>query len=428
VKSSVEKTTPTHAVLTVEVPFAELQPHIDHAYHSLASKISIPGFRKGKVPKTLIEQRVGRAAVLDEAINDGLGSFYSAALRENKIFTIGGSTIDIKELVDNDKFIFTAEVDIRPDITLPNFSEMTITVDDVEVTDAEVLEQVDSLRARFGSLHALEGRAVENGLFTSIDLVAKINGEAIEGGTANDISYEVGTNRMIDGLDEALIGLNVGESNTFTTQLVGQKDGESGEVTVTVKAVKERELPELNDEFAKMASEFESIEELKADIKKRLDRIKQLEQASQARDLLVEKLTAEVEIPLPTNVVEAEVHAHLDSEGRLEDEAHRAEITESIGKQLLQEILFDNIVEGEDINVTEQELSEYIIRAASRYGMGPEDFVKEVTEAGQVQTMVGEVSRAKALASVLGRVKVVTKSGKAIDIESLNKLPESSNE
>ena len=421
-KSAVEKLSPTRVKLSIEVNFEELEPYIAGAYKTLGERINIPGFRKGKIPTAMIDQRIGRPAVLDEAINSGLSPFYSAALKEENVFVIGRPTIEIKELVDREKFSFTAEVDVRPELALPNFSEITLTVDDVVVSDDEVAEQVDALRARFGTLTTVE-KVIENGDFVSIDLVATVDGKEVDGGSANDISYEVGTNRMVDGLDEALAGLKAGESKRFDTKLVGQKDDEKGAVDVTVKAVKHRDLPELNDEFAKLASEFETLAELRADIQTRLERVKHLEQGAHARDLLVEKLQAEVEIPLPANVIEDEVNDHLEKEGRLEDAVHRAEVTEEVTKSLTQEILFDSIVQAEQVSVNENELTEYLVRASSRYGMTPDQFIKEVSEAGQITTMVAEVSRAKALAGVLARVKVVTKSGKVVNLEELAPKP-----
>ena len=291
-------------------------------------------------------------------------------------------------------------------------------VDDIEVSDKEVEDQIDALRARFGTLSTVE-KTVENGDFVSIDLLAQIDGKDVEGGSANDISYEVGTNRMVDGLDEALAGLKAGESKSFETQLVGQKDGEKGTVSVTVKAVKKRDLPDLTDEFAKLASEFETLEELRKDVTTRLEKIKHLEQGAHARDLLVEKLITEINIPLPQNIIDEEVNDHLEKEGKLEDDVHRKEVIEQTTKALSQEILFDTIVTEEKVQVSEGELSEYLVRSAQRYGMAPEEFVKEIQKAGQVSGMVAEVARAKALAQVLSRVKVKTKSGKDVNLEDL---------
>jgi trigger factor len=422
-KSVVEKLSPTRVKLSIEVSFDELTPHIDGAYKTLSEKINIPGFRKGKVPSAMIDQRVGRGAVLDEAINAALPTFYSQAAKENDVLVIGRPNVDITELKDNEKFAFTVEVDVRPEIELPNFSQIEIKVDDVKVNEADVDEQIQSLRTRFGTLTTVE-KTVVKGDFVTIDLVATKDGAELDGGTANDLSYEVGSASMIDGLDEALIGLNAGGEKSFDTALVGMKEGEKGTVKVSVKAVKERELPPVDDAFAKLASEFETLADLKADLTTRLTRLKEMEQGAQARDLLVEKLTATVEIPLPAEIIEAEVNDHLEKEGRLEDDKHRAEVNEEVRTTITREFLLDSIVKAESIAVNETELTEYLVRAAARYGMSPDQFIKEVSDAGQVSTMVAEVARAKALAAVLGRVKVVDQSGKKVDLEALRPQPQ----
>jgi trigger factor len=417
-KSDVEKLSPTRVKLSIEVPFVDLKPHIDGAYKSLSEKITIPGFRKGKVPSAMIDQRVGRGAVLDEAINAAIPTFYSQAAKDNDVLVIGRPTVEVTELKDNEKFSFTIEVDIRPDIALPNFSEIKLEVDDVKVTDADIDEQVQALRTRFGTLTTVE-KVVATGDFVTIDLVATKDGQPLDGGTANDLSYEVGSASMIDGLDEALIGLATGGEKSFETALVGMAEGEKGSVKVSVKAVKERELPPVDDAFAKLASEFETLAELKADLTTRLTRLKEMEQGAQARDLLVEKLISSVDIPLPAEIIEAEVNDHLEKEGRLEDDKHRAEVNEEVKTTITREFLLDSIVKAESVAVNESELTEYLVRAASRYGMTPDQFIKEVSQAGQVTTMVAEVARAKALGQVLGRVKVVDKSGKKVDLEAL---------
>lgn len=417
-KSDVEKLSPTRVKLSIEVPFVDLKPHIDGAYKSLSEKITIPGFRKGKVPSAMIDQRVGRGAVLDEAINAAIPTFYSQAAKDNDVLVIGRPTVEVTELKDNEKFSFTIEVDIRPDIALPNFSEIKLEVDDVKVTEADIDEQVQALRTRFGTLTTVE-KVVAAGDFVTIDLVATKDGQPLDGGTANDLSYEVGSASMVDGLDEALIGLSTGGEKSFETALVGMAEGEKGSVKVSIKAVKERELPPVDDAFAKLASEFETLAELKADLTTRLTRLKEMEQGAQARDLLVEKLISSVDIPLPAEIIEAEVNDHLEKEGRLEDDKHRAEVNEEVKTTITREFLLDSIVKAESVAVNESELTEYLVRAASRYGMTPDQFIKEVSQAGQVTTMVAEVARAKALGQVLGRVKVVDKSGKKVDLEAL---------
>ncbi len=420
-KSNVETLSPTRVKISVEVAFEELSPYIADAYKKLASQINVPGFRKGKVPAAMVEQRIGRPAILDEAINAALPEFYGQAAREHTLLVIGRPVVDIKEFKDNEKLDFTVEVSVRPEVTLPDFSKITVTVDNAEVTDADLDEQIDELRARFGTLHTVE-RATKSGDFVTVDLTARIDGEEVDGGKANDISYEVGSNRMIDGLDEALVGMSAGDTKTFTTQLVGQKDDEKGDVEIALKVVKERELPAVDDAFAKLASEFDTVAELKADFTERLARIKKLEQGAQARDLLVEKLLADLTIEVPDDLVLEEVNSHLEGEGRLEDAVHRAEVDKEVRDGIKSEFLLDSIVKAEDVQITEVELTDYLVRMSQRYGMGPEQFAQELQKAGQITQVIAEVTRAKALASVLGRISVVDKAGTKIELEELRPL------
>ncbi len=417
-KSTVETLSPTRVRLTVDVTFDEMSGHLSEAYKKIASQINVPGFRKGKVPPAMIDQRVGRGTVLDEAINLALPDFYSQAAREHQVLVLGRPEVDIKEFVDKEKLSFTVEVNVRPEVALPDFSKITVNVDDSEVTEADIDEQVEALRVRFGTLNTVE-RAVATGDFVTIDLVARINGEDVEGGTASGMSYEVGSNRMIDGLDEALVGLKVGDVKAFETQLVGMEEGQKGDVEVTVQAVKERELPPLDDAFAALASEFDTLEELRADFRERLGRVKKMEQGAQARDRLVEKLLADIEIPVPEEFITAEVNEHLQGEGRVEDTVHRAEVEEQVRSSLRSDFLLDAVVKAEAVEVTEIELTEYLVRTSSRYGMAPEQFAQELSKAGQISQLVAEVGRAKALAGVLSRVTVTDASGNTVDLEAL---------
>ena len=421
-KSTIETLSPTRVRLDIEVAYSEMTTHVADAYKKVATQVNIPGFRKGKVPASMIDQRVGRGTVLDEAINAALPDFYGQAAREHTVAVIGRPVVDVKEFVDNEKLVFTVEVDVRPEVTLPDFSKIEVEVDDVTVSDADIDEQIESLRTRFGTLTTVE-RVVANGDFATLDMNAFINGETVEGGQANDLSYEVGSDKMIPGLDEILIGMAVGETKRFETQLVGQQEGEKGEVEATVKAVKERELPPVDDAFAKLASEFDTLAELREDFRERLGRVKKMEQGTQARDRLVEKLLADLDIPVPDTLVELEVNDHLEGEGRIEDAAHRAEVDGEVRASLKSDFLLDALVQSEDVQVTEIELTEYLVRTSQRYGMAPQQFAEELQKAGQISQLVAEVTRAKALASVLGRITVKDASGAVIDLEALRPQP-----
>ncbi|HEX3003313.1 MAG TPA: trigger factor [Angustibacter sp.] len=420
VKSAVENLNPTRVKLTVEVPFDELKPSLDAAYKTIATQVQIPGFRRGKVPARIIDQRVGRGAVLEEAINSALPTFYGQAVEEAKIRPLGQPEVEITEAPDpasDGDLKFSIEVDVRPEVQVPDFSTLNVTVDDVAVADDDVDAEITALRQRFGTLVGVDRAAVE-GDFVSIDLKADIDGEEIDAVTG--VSYEIGSKNMLEGLDEALVGMSAGETKTFTAPLAGgDREGQDAEVTVTVQSVKERELPELDDDFAQLASEFDTLDELTADVRSQVERSKKMQQGVQARDKVLDALLEAADIPVPPALVEAEVHSHLENEGRLEDDEHRAEVSENATKALQAQFLLDAIVEQEKVSVTQPELVEYLVMSAQQYGMSPDAFAKAVDEAGQVQAMVAEVARRKALAVALEQATVTDESGNAVDLEAL---------
>lgn len=419
-KSDVENLNPTRVKLTVEVPFEELKPNVDAAYKTIGAQLTVPGFRKGKVPARVIDQRVGRGAVLQEAINDALPGLFSKAADEAKIRPLGRPEVDITDVPDpaqGGDLKFTVEVDVRPEITLPDYSTLAVQIDDHEVTDADVDERLDALRERFGTLVGVD-RPAADGDFVSLDLVARIGEEEID--SAKGISYQVGAGNMIDGLDEALTGLSAGEETTFEAPLAGgEHAGETAQITVTAVSVKERELPEADDEFAELASEFETLDELKADLRTQVEQQKKFQAGLGARDKVLDALLESVEVPVPDALVEAEVHSHLEGENRLEDDEHRAEVTEEVRKALRTQFVLDTIVDAEEVSVTQGELIEYLVAQAPRYGMDANAFAKAVDEAGQVPTMVAEVARRKGLAVVLEAATITDAKGEPVDLDDL---------
>jgi trigger factor len=437
VKSTVENLSPTRVRLAVEVPFEELKPSLDSAYKKIGSSVKVPGFRPGKVPNRVIDQRVGRAAVLEEAVNDALPRIYTNAVRENEIKALGQPEIDVTNLDDNVSLSFTAEVDVRPEIELPDLSTISVTVDDVEVTDADVEQQLDELRARFGTLKGVE-RAVESGDFVAIDLKAEVDGEEIEGGSTSGLSYQVGSGDLIDGLDDALLGKSAGESTQFTTNLAqGASAGSEAQISVTVNSVKERELPEIDDDFAQLASEFDTVEQLRGDLRTRLARAKALGQGSEARDKVLEKLIETVEFPLPESAITTEVeyreHDIIHSLGH--DDAlfdqfltgqgkTRAEFDEELraGAQnsVKAQFLLDAIADKEQVGVGDAELTEYLVRQAQRYNMSPQDFANEVMQAGNLPALIADVRRNKALAVAMNAATITDASGNKVDLEALS--------
>ncbi|QKE85359.1 trigger factor [Arthrobacter sp. NEB 688] len=418
-KSAVETLSPTRVKLTVEVPFDELKPLLDDAYRTIGGQIQVPGFRKGKVPARIIDQRVGRGAVVQEAVNEALPRFFAEAAEAEDVRAIGQPEVDVTAvpLEDGQELTFTVETDVRPTIELPELTGIAVSVDDVTVSDEDVEERMTSLRERFGTLVGVD-RAVEDGDHVSVDLRAEIGGEEIDSVTG--ISYEVGSGNMLPGMDEALIGMAAGETKTFTAPLAGgDHEGEDAECTVTVQTVKVRELPELDDEFAQLASQFDTMDELRADVVTQAEQAKKYEQGIQARDKVLEHLLETVEVPVPEGIVKAEVDAHLEGENRMDDDEHRAEVDESTRKALKAQFLLDAIAEKLEVRVEQPELIEYLVMSAQQYGMDPNQFAQALDQQGQVPSMVQEVARRKALAAVLDDATVTDASGNAVDLDEL---------
>ncbi len=425
-KTIAEKLTPTRVKLTVAVTIDELEPHLKQAYKTISSEASIPGFRKGHVPAAIIDQRIGREAVIQQAVNDSLDSFFQAALAETETRPMGRPTADVEEWLDVQdptselKLVF--EVEARPEFEVPKYDGIEIVVDDAEVDDEAVEAELTRLRERFGTLKTVE-RAAAKGDFVELDLVARIDGKDVD--QADGVSYELGSGNMLAGLDDAIETLTAGESTTFTSQLLGgEYEGQDAEVEVSITAVKERELAEADDDFAQLASEFDTIDELRENLGQQVGRAAVFGQGRQARDIFTEKLIEQAGIPISEELVEEEVHRHLESEGRLEDDEHRDEVRKATEQQIAMQLLLDAIAEAENVQPTQNELSQYIFQSAQQYGMDPTQFLQAVTQGGQMGMILGEVTRNKTLAVALSKAKVVDKSGNAVDISEFTAVDE----
>ena len=422
-KSTVETLEPTKVRLTVEIPVEELKSEMDKAYKSIANQVSIPGFRKGHVPARIIDQRFGRAAVIEQVVNEVLPGQYSAAVSENELRPMSQPEVDVTEILSTTgeltgQLVFTAQVDVVPAFDIPEYGKDTvIEVDPVEVTDEDVQEELDALRGRFASLKTIK-RQAKTGDFATIDLVATINGEEVD--SVSDVSYEIGSGTMLDGQDTALRKTHAGDVVTFTSTLKGgEHEGEEAEVTLTVKSVKERELPEADDDFAQMVSEFDTIDDLKEDLKKQAAQTKQSQQALQARDRLVENLLSRTEILLPESVIEHELSHRVaeDASAKAKKEAR-----EAIEKEYRTEILAEELAKKNEVQVGQQELFDYAIQMSQTYGM---DINRLFSDPQQISAVVADLGRAKALIEVLSEVTVKDTAGNDVDLsEFLGKSDE----
>ncbi|MFV0373140.1 trigger factor [Microbacterium sp.] len=418
VTSSVETLSPTRVKLHISVTPDELKPSITHAYEHIAKDVQIPGFRKGKVPAPIIDQRIGRGAVIEHAVSEGLDGFYREAVQANEVRIVGRPSAEVVEWPNEKDFSgdlkVEVEVDVRPEFDLPPYDEITLTVDAVETDEAAVDEELDRLRARFGTLVTVD-RPATTGDFVELDLVATIDDTEID--RAEGVSYEVGSGELLEGIDEAIDSLTAGEDTTFRSTLIGgDHAGEQAEVSVTVTAVKERELPEADDDFAQMASEFDTLAELRESLVERVSQQGVFAQGSAARDKLIETLIERSDILVPEQLVEDEVHQHLEGEDRLDDDEHRAEVIEASQKQFRTQMILDKIAETHDVQVSQDELTQYLIQSSQQYGMAPQEFVEALQQGGQLPMMIGEVARNKALAVALGKVTVVDTAGNPVDL------------
>ena len=432
-KTDVEELSPTRVRLTIEVPFSELKADLDKAYREVARQVRVPGFRPGRTPPRVIDQRVGRGAVLEQAMNDAVPKLYGKALEEHEVFALGQPELEITKLDDGKELAFTAEVDVRPKFEIPDLDGLPVTVDDAEVTPDQVEEYLGALRERFASLKGAD-RPVADGDYVSIDLSAGVDGKQVDDAQASGVSYEVGSNSMLEGLDEALAGMSAGDTKSFTAELAGGRfAGQQAEVTVTVHSVKVKELPELDDEFAQLSSEFDTLGELRAGTREQLTAMRRAGQAEQARERALDAVLARVDIPLPENLIEQEIElrrqsltdrlsrsnsdldGYLDAVGMTSDELD-AEFDKDARRSVKAGFILDKLAAQEDLGVDQAELSAYVTEQAYRMGVPPDRLAKELADRGQLGSAVADVLRSKSLRLIAERATVTDESGRGVDL------------
>lgn len=436
--STVEQLSPSRVKITIEVPFSELKPSIDKAYREVAKQINIPGFRKGKVPPMVIDQRVGRGTVLQEAINEALPQFYGAAVEEHKLVPLAQPEVEVTNLVDKEKVEFTAEVDVRPEFDLPDFSTISAEVETVEVTDADVEEQLQALRERFATSTVVERAAAEGDVVT-ISLVARKDGEELADATAEDLQYTIGAGGMLDGLDEAATGLSAGETTTFTTTLVGgAHKGEEVEVELTVSQVSERELPEVDDDFAQLASPYDTIGEVTDQIREELTRRHRLEQAQNARDAVLATAIEDLEIDVPEGIRTSELAARkeqinnqlaqmgvtleeylAESEEAEDEDAFWADVEKRSSDALTSQLVLDKYADENEIGVDQNELLQHVMQIAQQSGVDPQQELQHMVEHNHMPEYMAEIRRRKALAAIVEAATITDTSGAPVELANL---------
>jgi trigger factor len=435
VKTDVEELSPTRVRLSVEVPFEELKPSLDKAYREIAQQVRIKGFRPGRVPPPVIDRNVGREYVLSQAVNEAIPGFYDKAVAESGIRALGTPEVDVTNLDYGQQITFTVEVDISPEFELPDLSTLSVEVDGTLVTPDEVEEYLASLQERFASLKAVQ-RPVENDDFVSIDLSAAVDGTPVEDAQASGLSYQVGSGSMLDGLDEALTGMAAGDTATFRTELAGGDfAGQEADVTVTVHSVKTKEMPGLDDDFAQLASEFDTLGEFRSATRTQLEQNKSIQQVMQAREKALEALLDAVDIPLPEGIIQAEIdqnresiseqlkQAGMDLPSYLAAQGDNPEHFEShlasrARRAVKVSLVLDKLARQESIGVDPQELSGYIAQQAEQMGVSPDRLAQQLVQNGQIQFAAAEVLRAKAMNVIAESAKVTDPAGNVIDVKA----------
>ena len=437
--STVEQLSPTRVKITVEVPFTDLKPSLDKAYADIARSINVPGFRKGKVPPMVIDQRFGRGVVIQEAFNDSWSRFYGAAVTENALTPLAQPEVEVTKLEDGDLIEFTAEVDVRPDFEVPDPAGISVTVDALEVADGIVDSQIDTLRSRFGSRTTVERPAADGDLVT-LSLVASKDGEELPDGSATDVDYTIGSGQMLDGLDEAVTGLSAGESATFRSTLVGGplKD-EEADIEVSVSKVQNQELPEADDDFAAEASEFDTIDELRGSITSMATNAARLEQATQARDAVLEALVDSIDVAVPENLLTGELDGRrqqitsqlaqagltleqylADSEDDQTEEEFWADVERRATQSLKAQMVLDKVAEESEIGVDQNDLTQHILRRAQAEGTAPQQIAEHLQEhPHHIDEYMVEIRRGKALATVVEAATVTDSNGDAVDLSTI---------
>src|SRR4051794_2105628 len=423
--------------MAIEVPWGDLDHAFGEVYKELGKQVRVPGFRPGKVPNRVLDQRIGRPVILEQVMQHAIPEVYSEVVRDNQVRVLGQPDIEVTRLDDNETLAFTAEVDVAPKVELPSLDELAVTVDDVEVTDEEIDQQISVMRERFGMLTAVE-RPAQDGDFVSIDLEAKLDGEILEDGSTTGMSYEVGSGNLMEGLDDAVRGLSADESATFQTALLqGPNAGREADISVTVRSVKQKELPELDDEFASTASEFDTLDELRDDVRQRLQRVKTIQQGAQARDKLVEHLIETIEVPIPENLVDREVEwrgqqlerelaqagmnwdDYFSAAGVDDREAYDTDLRTNVTEAVKTQFILDAIADAREITVDNDDLSAQIVAQAQRSRMSPEQYAQQLQQSGNIAEFVADVRRTKALAQLLEKTAITDASGNVVDLEAL---------
>ena len=421
--------------LHVSVSAAEFDKALDAAFRKLSREVRIPGFRPGKAPRQLLEARLGTDIAREQALQDALPQYYVDAVTEHQVDVIAPPEFEITSGQDDGDVEFDAVVEVRPQVRLLGYDELEVEVPFTPVGDEQVDQQVDALRDRFADLADSEFPLIDDA-YATIDISGEMNGEQVDGLTATDFLYRVGSGMVVDELDEQLRGTKPAAILEFSATLperFGEEAGNTVKFKVLVKEAKQKVLPDLDDEWASEASEFDTVDELRADIHKRLEAVQKLQAQMAVRDKVLEAAAGLVPVEAPETLVDSETRR------RIEDLAHRLshqgasleqyleatgqepqafldEVRVGAAKAVLADLALRAVVAQEEIAATDEELDQEIARLAERSEQKPERVRRELERSGALETVRSDVARGKALEFLVEHTKVVDENGNAIDL------------
>ncbi len=424
-KTTLERLEPTKVKLTVEVGPERVVKAFDLAARALAKTVNVPGFRRGKVPRRVLEARIGKGPIVQQAIEDAVGRFYAEAVESESVAAVAPPEIDLQQFTEEEGCAFEATVEVRPEIELPDHAGISVPFPEWEVSEEEVQRQLAELRERFAELEEVD-RPAASGDYVTIDLSVARSGKLIERASAEDALYEVGSSGVTPKLDEKLVGAAAGQTLTYVDNLPDdypEHGGKPAEFTVRVKDVREKHLPDLDDEFAAVASEFDTLAELEEDIRRNLQRRKLMQAQQEVRGRILEAYLATVDVALPESMVQGEkdgrlqqlrdqatqygleLEQALEMQDRTLEEVSR-ELEEQARNAVKSQLVLETLAEELGIGVTSVDLEQEMTRHALQHGMKPGDVARIVSERGTVGVLVGDVIRRKALEALVAAADV----------------------
>lgn len=415
-KTTVERESPTKVRLLVEVEPSEIDKLTSDTVRKLSQEFKVPGFRKGKVPRQVLESRMGKDAIRQRMLEDSLPRLYTDAAKEESLRPVATPDIEVTDF-DGDSLSFTATVEVRPEVHLPNYREMEIERPSAKATREEIDDRLDVLRKRFATLDPV-ARNAEPGDHLLIDVKTSIHDQKIDEASANDFMYELGSGTLAPELDTELTGKRAGDIVKFNTilpeRLSKDHGGEEVTMTVIVKEVNAKRLPEIDDEFAKTASEFDTIEELEGEIRDRIEEYKGVQADREIRNRLLDELIDLAAVPVPESLVQAEADARMEALLRevrqhgmslpdylevlkMNEDELRAAQRRAAERSIGADFLLDEIAKAEGMNVTRAELDEEVERLSKRAGKTPDELRRDIVQAGRVEALAGDILRRKVL-------------------------------